>query len=115
MNYINYKTLHLDFLRDITVVLPLDIRNQLIKKLHRASSEHLSTKRIASINEVIEKHIKRNKQLDTFRFVNNNYDKDHIKDILSYQIEYDMTHTEVCTQFKLSRTTLARWKKIFGE
>lgn len=113
MNYINYKTLYLDFLQDLSVVLPDHVRLQLIDKVKNVKKEQFSTKVIASINKTIKQHIKRRGELKTHKFINKNYDEDHIRYILDYQIKNKLTDTEISIQFKMSRTTLAKWKKAF--
>ncbi|NML71784.1 helix-turn-helix domain-containing protein [Chryseobacterium sp. RP-3-3] len=42
------------------------------------------------------------------------YDEDSILELLHYQIKYDMSNTQLALEFKLSRNTVARWKKIYN-
>lgn len=115
MNYINYKSLYIDFLSDMSITLPLKIRSQLIKKIIRVKSEHLTTRQITTINNQIENHIIRLNSISFQHFVNSNFDEKHIKFILSYQLEHSLSDNQVSKEFKLSRNTLAKWKKTFGE
>ncbi|WP_223606295.1 helix-turn-helix domain-containing protein [Chryseobacterium sp. OSA05B] len=41
------------------------------------------------------------------------YDDESITEILEYQIKTRMTNTEIASVFKLSRNTLAVWKKKY--
>lgn len=41
------------------------------------------------------------------------YDEDSILELLHYQIKYGMSNTQLALEFKLSRNTVARWKKIY--
>ncbi|MCT2409130.1 helix-turn-helix domain-containing protein [Chryseobacterium antibioticum] len=42
------------------------------------------------------------------------YDEDSILELLHYQIKYEMSNTQLALEFKLSRNTVARWKKIYN-
>lgn len=115
MNVINYRTLYLDFLQDNAVVLPNNIRFQLINMINKYNNNQFSTQRLASINAAIKKHIKRKLTQEISDSTSNSYDKNHIKYILAYQVTYKMNNVEVSSQFKLSRNTLAKWKRMFSE
>jgi len=41
------------------------------------------------------------------------YDKNTILQILDYQKKHHLNNTELALHFKLSRNTVAKWKKIF--
>ena len=41
------------------------------------------------------------------------YDEETIGKILSYQMEYRLSNTQVANHFKLSRNSVAKWKKIY--
>lgn len=43
------------------------------------------------------------------------YDKDTIFKILAYQKKHQLNNTQLAMHFKLSRNTVARWQKLFGE
>ncbi|SHF83383.1 hypothetical protein [Chryseobacterium sp. OV279] len=43
------------------------------------------------------------------------YDDESINEVLEYQIKTRMTNTEIALLFKLSRNTLAIWKKKYGK
>lgn len=43
------------------------------------------------------------------------YDKATILKILDYQKKHQLNNTEVAQYFKLSRNTVAKWLKLFGE
>ncbi|UTX48911.1 helix-turn-helix domain-containing protein [Chryseobacterium sp. MA9] len=41
------------------------------------------------------------------------YNKETVMEILDYQVKNKLNNTELASHFKLSRNTLARWKKLF--
>ncbi|WP_228388385.1 helix-turn-helix domain-containing protein [Chryseobacterium sp. CBo1] len=41
------------------------------------------------------------------------YDEQTILEILDYQRKHKLNYIELATHFKLSRDTVAKWKKIF--
>lgn len=41
------------------------------------------------------------------------YTKDSILKLLMYQKEHKLTNTEMSRQFKISRTTISKWKDLF--
>lgn len=43
------------------------------------------------------------------------YDKESITYILRYQKENKLNNKELAIKYRLSRNTVARWKKLFGE
>lgn len=43
------------------------------------------------------------------------YDKYSIKEILNYQEKNNLNNSEMMRLFKISRNTIARWKKMFSE
>lgn len=119
MNYIHYKTLYLDYLNDREVLLSDGDRQELIQKVSREKCERISTRIITSINEAIRKGLMRNnenqRQSGKLHLNDNNLDENHIKYILSYQAKYNLSTRYLSNHFKLSRTTLTRWKKVFDE
>ncbi|KAA0128663.1 helix-turn-helix domain-containing protein [Chryseobacterium sp. SN22] len=42
------------------------------------------------------------------------YDKDTILQILDYQKKHGMNNTALASHFKLSRNTVAKWRKLFS-
>lgn len=43
------------------------------------------------------------------------YDSESILQILNYQKKNKMSNTEISNHFKISRNSLAKWKKLFSE
>ncbi|MBB4806841.1 hypothetical protein HNP38_002137 [Chryseobacterium defluvii] len=43
------------------------------------------------------------------------YDKKSISEILEYQKKQNFTNLQLSAHFKISRTTIARWKKLYEE
>lgn len=41
------------------------------------------------------------------------YKKSDIKKIIEYQKKYNLNNVETCTQFKISRNTIYKWKKLY--
>ncbi len=42
------------------------------------------------------------------------YDKRTIEKILKYQKKYNLSNSRISLEFKMSRNTIAKWKKIFA-
>jgi hypothetical protein len=114
MNRINYKALYLDFLNDKAIDIPSPIRASLIKSINTIEKGEISLKQIRELNEIIKKSIKPKSSNSGIK-VQNSYDKDFIKYILENQKEYGYSNREVANIYKMSRNTIANWKRIFQE
>lgn len=65
---------------------------------------------LENINNLIHDDLKN--KIDTKRNQSlRTYDKDYIKYILRYQVKFGLSDRQISSQFKLSRTTIAKWKK----
>lgn len=51
------------------------------------------------------------KEAEIFNQQHRSYDQQAIREILEYQKKYLLTNTQVASHFKLSRNTLAKWKR----
>lgn len=112
MNRINYKALYLDFLNDNDIEIPSSQKASLIESINKIGEEELSFKKIRELNEGIEKNIK-SKNTNTVIKIQNSYDKSLIKYILEYQEKHELSNKEVANIYKMSRNTIASWKRIF--
>ncbi|UKB77667.1 helix-turn-helix domain-containing protein [Chryseobacterium sp. MEBOG07] len=55
-----------------------------------------------------------NRETQVFNQVHRSYDKEAIAEILEYQKKNKLNNSEVANNIKMSRNTIAKWKKIFG-
>ncbi|WP_076447809.1 hypothetical protein [Chryseobacterium sp. RU37D] len=49
---------------------------------------------------------------EIFNQSHRSYDKNTILKILNYQKEYNLNNSQLSNQFKISRTTITKWKKF---
>lgn len=81
------------------------------KCLYLLEKKKLSTREIILINSLVFGAEKVSENLDNnskFR----SYDEETVKYILKYQITNNLNNTQTAGYFKISRNTLAKWKKI---
>lgn len=101
---INYKKIYSDILKK---KCPEKIPNcyQLLKK------ERLSFLDVIELNRIIFDKFDREMEISNqkHRF----YDKFSILEILEYQKKNNLNNTQLANHFKLSRNSIAKWKKIF--
>lgn len=100
----NYKQIYLDILSK--------------KCPHKEDEcEKLLEKKSLSALDIIELNKKifgtGNQQSEKFNQSQRSYDKSDILQILNYQKEYKLNNTQLAIHFKLSRNTVAKWKKMF--
>ena len=55
----------------------------------------------------------KDKKASVFNQQHKSYDRSAIHEILEYQLKNDLNNTQVARHFKLSRNTVAKWKKLF--
>lgn len=112
MNKVNYKRLYFDFIseqRDLSVYDKL----RLTRLVNSTLNPSFSFKQLYEINHLIRKSLKvKNDKANNNSL--NAYDEAYILEILAYQKEYDLSDSAVSLMFKVSRTTLASWKKCFS-
>ncbi|KMQ60821.1 transposase [Chryseobacterium sp. BLS98] len=53
------------------------------------------------------------KETSVFNQKLRSYDEETIEKILTYQMKYRLNNTQVANHFKLSRNSIAKWKKIY--
>lgn len=86
---------------------PEKLENPKIQKLLNGLK---TTEDILNFNDLIfeqsKESIRNNQQLKT-------YDKKTILKLLQYQKKHDFSTSYMSRQYKISRTTIAKWRKIF--
>jgi len=108
---VSFKALYFDFLKQ-TPNLSFELKVELKEYLQLLSKDNLSTKDLMKLNSIIKQNTsyktdeKRYQQLKS-------YDEDYILDILEYQRINKLSDRYVCISNKLSRNTLAKWKKRY--
>lgn len=104
MLYPNYKRIYTDILRK---KFPHKIKEcaSILKK------ENLFALDIIQLNNTIFSGLEREKEIINQKF--RSYTPTDIAKILSYQDKSKLNNTQVAKHFKISRNTLAKWKKHF--
>ena len=110
MRKVNYISLYTDFINDNN-----SLQNKTKIKLlkHINNQQELSVKKIIKINSIIKNDIasgKNNKKTQQLKA----YDYDFVQQTLDYQKKYNLSNNNISIEFKLSRNTIAKWKKHFG-
>lgn len=82
------------------------------KKICRGilEKEKLSALDVIKLNSLIFET--KNKEASIFNQQHRSYDKSAILDILNYQKKNNLNNTQIALHFKLSRNSIARWKKM---
>ncbi|AZA46804.1 helix-turn-helix domain-containing protein [Chryseobacterium carnipullorum] len=83
------------------------------KWAHLLSKEIKNSLELIKINNIIFNH--QNKETDFLNQRLRSYDEESIKKILQYQISNRLNNQQTANVFKLSRNTVAKWKRIFAE
>jgi len=100
----NYKRIYTDIIRK-----KFPKKQQLVHSI-------LSKKEITEL-DVLEINAKlfgsRNKRNAEINSRHKSYSKKAILKILEYQKEYQLNNTQTAHHFRLSRNTVAKWKKLF--
>lgn len=97
---INYKTLYTDIINDL-------YPDKLIQCQEILNKKALNILDILELNKLIFEEEDKNNQ--KFR----SYSKQDILLILDYQKKHRLNNSQLANHFKLSRNTVAKWKKIF--
>lgn len=58
---------------------------------------------------------KKSREMEEMNQKYRSYDKSTILEILEYQKKHKLKNTEVANHFKMSRNTIANWKKLFDK
>lgn len=104
MNHPDYNRIYLDL---INRKFP-DRRKELIPLLDKEIKNSLE---LITLNNLIFNYQK--KDVMAFNQRLRSYDEISIKKILKYQKMNQLTNQQVANQFKISRNTIAKWKKLF--
>lgn len=99
----NYKAIYNDILKSLTS----DVSE---KTTQIMSKEQLSISDVIRLNNLIFSNETRNNNNQKFR----SYDKVTILEILEFQKKNGFNNSEVAQHFKLSRNSVAKWKKTFS-
>ena len=93
-----------------------DIINKKFPHLKEEYSSVLS-KQNFSVLDVIEINKKilgiSTKESESFNQRHRSYNRSDINEILDYQKKYNLNNTQLANHFKLSRNTVAKWKKLY--
>lgn len=108
---INYERLYCDFIDE------LESCTEHAKGILKREVSHLlngpfSYKHLYKINAMIYASMGINKENTTGVGINA-YDKAYVTEILSYQKRFNLSNLEVSSKFKISRNTIAKWKRVF--
>lgn len=100
----NYKLIYSDILNE-----KFPEKKVLCKTL--LAKENLSVLEIIKLNKIIFNDS--NKMTNKFNQSQRSYQKSDILKILDYQKKHHLNNTTLSNHFKISRNTIARWKKMF--
>lgn len=96
------------------------IYNDIINTKHPHKKEECSSilsKKEISILDIIKLNTiifgMKDKETNIFNQKHRSYDEKTILEILDYQTKNELNNTELANHFKLSRNTVAKWKKHF--
>lgn len=70
--------------------------------------ERLEVLDVIALNEIL---FKQTKEINEINQKYRSYDEDTIKQILNYQVKQGLNNTQLANHFKISRNTIASWKK----
>ena len=91
--------------KDMAAKKNIVITTQLPKK------QRYSTMDVININEKF--FSTKTKESLAFNQSHRAYDEASIKEMLEYQKQYNLTNAELSNHFKLSATTISKWKKLY--
>lgn len=104
INTPNYKKIYIDIL-DKKYPQKISICQRILNK------KTLSTMDIITLNKII--FGEQDKEAMTFNQRHRAYCEKAIIEILEYQKEYHLNNTQIALKFKMSRNSLAKWKKKY--
>ncbi len=99
----DYKAIYSDILKSLT----FDVSE---KTTQIMSKEQLSLSDVIRLNNLIFSNETRDNNNQKFR----SYDKATILEILEFQKKNGYNNSEVAQHFKLSRNSIAKWKKTYS-
>ncbi|MFP3598634.1 helix-turn-helix domain-containing protein [Chryseobacterium sp. SIMBA_029] len=77
------------------------------------SKEHISDLDVIRLNDII--FSQQNRENEIFNQKHRAYNEEAILQMLNYQEENSLNNTQLAANFKLSRNTVAKWKKIYSK
>jgi len=101
-----------DYKRIFTDILTIKFPHKKEECRTLIAKENLSVLNIIELNEKIFGTA--GKQTEDFNQKHRSYNKSDILKILDYQKKYNLNNSQLANHFKLSRNTVAKWKKCFG-
>ncbi|WP_262150067.1 helix-turn-helix domain-containing protein [Chryseobacterium foetidum] len=102
----NYKLIFSD-------ILDLKYPEKRIACTHLLEKEDLSTLDIIKLNKII--FGSSGKEAESFNQKHRTYTQSDIKQIMEYQKKNKLSNLQVSNEFKMSRNTISKWKKIYAE
>ncbi len=108
---VNYKELYRDYLSE-TKSLPLSVKHDLKEKINDLNQSDLTYSRINKLNAIIKKYSSSEYKEVDYQHLKA-YDKDQIIRILKEQKEFNLSNCELSLKYKMSRTTIARWRSLY--
>ena len=95
------------------------IYTDIINKKHpqkKMECQNILEKQIVSTIDIIELNRKifgTERETEQFNHKHRSYSKTDIFRILDYQKKYNLNNSQLSSHFKLSRNTVAKWRKMF--
>lgn len=106
------RTGYLNIYRDFILsqqTIPTEKKLQLLDKVNRVKN----FKHIIELNLDIKTILNSPYDIKEYQKLKS-YDKAYIMYILEQQTKFNLSDTEIARTFKMSRNTIAKWKKVFG-
>ncbi|MGG5207419.1 helix-turn-helix domain-containing protein [Chryseobacterium sp. MIQD13] len=104
VNTPNYKKIYIDIL-DKNYPHKISVCQTILNK------KMLSTLDIITLNKII--FGEKDRESVTFNQRHRSYCERTIIEVLEYQKEYNLNNTQIALKFKMSRNSLAKWKKKY--
>jgi hypothetical protein len=101
----NYKKIYYDLLKEKQPEKLGDPK--ILHLLNNLNTMEDVLKINALVSDSSKKNLKKNQQLK-------NYDKKTVLRLLHYQKKHNLSDNFMSKKLKMSRTTIAKWRKIFG-
>ena len=100
-----------DYIKIYTDLIDLKYPEKKYKCQAILSKGSLSSLDVINLERILFKSIE--KEFDSFNQAHRSYNERTILEILDYQDKNKLNNSEIARHFKLSRNTIAKWKKIY--
>lgn len=100
-----------DYIKIYTDLIELKYPEKRYKCQAILSKSSLSPLDVIDLERILFKSI--DKEFDDFNQAHRSYNEKAILEILEYQDKNKLNNSEIARHFKLSRNTIAKWKKIY--